>query len=286
MASGNYSGAASTLVQLKGLSSQDGASSSSLNALLQSLSVGSNGASIDSNTLSSLLTANPGASSASQQKLSLDMQTLANLMQYANSTLASQLLQSSGLLSQKAFSGGGVNGSAPKVALPGVSSLPGLSIPSIGSPSLSVGGPSGGILGVSPAALAVPVLVVALVAALFLSRGRVARIIGSQRLPGVPFFRGGQGDAGEGGAVPTDPRKRIEFYFGKAVRLMGRRGVPKLDSETHREFSSKCESTPERPQVSTIAALYEKAKFSGQSVGSPDADSAAAAFRSMDEDAK
>ena len=90
----------------------------------------------------------------------------------------------------------------------------------------------------------------------------------------------------EAGAAPTDPRRRIEFYFGKAVSLMARRGVPKLESETHREFSSKCESTPERAHVSTISSLYEKAKFSGQSVGSPDADSAAAAFRSMDEDAK
>ncbi len=285
LASGNYNGAASTLVQLKGLSNQQGASSPALNALLNSLSVGSNGASIDSNTLSSLLNANTGGSSASQQKLSLDMQTLASLMQYANSTLASQLLQSSGLLSQSAFSGsGGANGGAPKVSLPGVSSLPGISIPSVGAPSLSVGGPSGGLPAISPAAFAVPLLVAAVVAALFFSRGRVARLIGSQRLPGVPFLRGGQEAAGESGEVPTDPRKRIEFYFAKAVRLMGRRGVPKLDSETHREFSSKCETKPERPQVSAIASLYEKAKFSGQSVGSPDADSAAAALRSMGEE--
>ena len=288
LASGNFNSAASTLVQLKGLSNQQGASSPSLNALLQSLSVGSNGASIDPNTLASLLKANPGTSSASKQKLSLDMQTLANLMQYANSTLASQLLQSSGLLGQNAFAGsGGVNGGAPQVALPGVSGLPGISIPSIGAPSLSVGGPSGGRPAISPTTFAVPLLVAAAAAALFLSRGKVTRLIGPQRLPGMPFLgRGHDEAAGESGAVPTDPRGRIEFYFGKAVRLMGRRGVPKLYSETHREFSSKCETTPERPQVSTIASLYEKAKFSGQSVGSPDADSAAAAFFSMDEDAR
>ena len=37
----------------------------------------------------------------------------------------------------------------------------------------------------------------------------------------------------------------------------------------------------ERPHVSAISSLYEKAKFSGQDVESPDADSAAAAFFAM-----
>ena len=63
---------------------------------------------------------------------------------------------------------------------------------------------------------------------------------------------------------------------------MARRGVPKLESETHREFSSKCERAPERRQVGTISSLYEKAKFSGQEVGSADASLAASSFTAME----
>jgi hypothetical protein len=285
--SGNYKGAASTLVQLKGLSSADpNGVPQSLNALLQSLTVGSNGASIDANLLASLLRPSQGASSGSQQRLSVDMQTLANLMQYVNSTMASQLLQNSQLLSQNAFAGnGGANPNASPIKLPGASSLPGLSIPSIVAPSLSIGGAGGGPPAVPFTAFAIPLLVAAAVAVLFFYRGRIIRLIGTQSLPGVILLRGARGAReADAGAVPTDPRKRIEFYFGRAVRLMARRGVPKLSSETHREFSANCESKPERPQVSTISSLYEKAKFSGQDVESPEADDAAAAFFAMGKD--
>jgi uncharacterized protein DUF4129 len=285
LSSGNNSGAASTLIQLKGLSASQGSGASqSLSALLQSLSVGSNGATVNADTLASLLNAvsgsQPGASSKSQQKLSVDMQSLANLMQYANATMASQLLQNSALLSQSAFAGSNPPVGAP-VSLPGVSGIPGLSVPSVGAPSLSVGTPSGGLPAISLAAFAIPLLVVAAVAALFFSRGRVTRLVGTQSLPGMSLLRGGHVDD-EGGAPPTDPRKKIEFYFGKAVRLMARRGVPKDESETHREFSSKCEATPEREQVTTISSLYEKAKFSGEAVEGSDAYVAAASFMAME----
>jgi len=285
LAGGNFGGAASTLVDLKGLGAQ-GKVPPSLNALLQSLTVGPNGATIDAKALASLLRANQGTSSGSQQKLSLDMATLANLMQYVNATMASQLLQNSQLLNQNAFAGGGgQNGGSPPIAMPSLSNLPSLSIPPVGGPSLSVGGPSGGLPAIPLTAFAIPLLVAAAVAGLFLSRGRVIRLIGTQSLPGMAILRRGRDD-GDSGVVPTDPRRRIEFYFGRAVRLMGRRGVPKLDFETHREFSSKCESTPERPQVGTISTLYEKAKFSGQDVGAPDADTAASAYYAMGRDEK
>jgi len=285
LAGGNYGGAASTLVDLKGLG-QQGRVPPSLNALLQSLSVGPNGATIDAKTLANLLRANQGTSSGSQQKLSVDMATLANLMQYVNATMASQLLQNSQLLNQNAFAGGGgQSGGGPPIAMPGLSSLPGLSIPPVGGPSLSVGGPSGGLPAIPLTEFAIPLLVVAAVAGLFLSRGRVIRLIGTQSLPGMALLRRGR-DEGDSGVVPTDPRRRIEYYFGRAVRVMGRRGVPKLDFETHREFSSKCETTPERPQVGTISTLYEKAKFSGQEVGAPDADTAASAYYAMGREEK
>ena len=288
MNGGNYSGAASTLVQLRGLSaSQPGSVPPSLSALLQSLSVGSNGASVNANSLASLLSSasasGAGSSNESAQKLAVDMQSLANLMQYANSTLASELLQNSSLLSQSAFAGSnGISAGVAPISMPGVSGFSHLSVPSLGAPSLSVGAPSGGLPAVPLTAFLVPLVAAAIFATLFFFRGRVVGLIGSQSLPDMTLLRGAK-DEGEKevATVPADPRKRIEFYFGKAVRLMGRKGVPKTESETHREFSSKCQGTPERPHVSAISSLYEKAKFSGQEVGNPDADLAASEFFAM-----
>lgn len=283
--SGNDSAAASTLGQLQSLSSsQPGTVPPALNALLQSLSVGNSGASVNSGRLASLLsagTSGTGSSSPSAQKLSADMQSLAGLMQYANSTLASELLQNSSLLSQSAFGSSGLSVGGAPVALPGLSGLPGASLPSAGAPSLSLGAPSMGLPSIPLTAFVIPLVAAGIVAALFFSRGRVVRLIGSQSLPGMTLLGRTKDDGEEVGAAPSDHRKRIEFYFGKAVRLMGRRGVPKLESETHREFSSKCEATPERPHVSAISSLYEKAKFSGQVVGRPDADLAASEFFAM-----
>jgi hypothetical protein len=290
--SGNYAGAASTLVKLQDLTgSQDSGASPALNALLQSLSVGSNGASIDAKMLASLLNdasaSQAGASNKSKQTLSLDMQSLADLMQYANATLASELLQRSGLLEQGALGNSSrLTGSAPSIAAPGLSGAPGLSIPSVEAPSLAVGAPSAtGLLEIPLTVFAVLLLMTAAAVALFFSRGRVAKLIGAQSLPGTTRMRGSHGaDDNEGVVAPTDPRKKIEFYFGKAVRLMSRRGVPKLESETHREFSTKCESMPERPHVSTISSLYEKAKFSGQDVGQSDASLASSSFLAMEKE--
>ncbi|MDA4117404.1 MAG: DUF4129 domain-containing protein [Thaumarchaeota archaeon] len=289
--SGDLNGAASTLLQLQNYSSDPQNNvSESLNALLQSMSVGGNGASIDANALASLLNASQtsqaaNTSSQTQQKLSVDMQTLANLLQYANPAIASQLLQNSALLSQNAFAGSSGQAGGSPIKLPGVSGFPGLSLPSVGGPSVSVGGVAGGLPAITPTVVAIPVIILAAVAALFLSRNRVMRLVGSQRLPRLPASFGGVRDDGvDSDFIPSDPRRRIEFYFGKAVSLMARRGVPKLESETAREFSSKCESRQEEPHVKTISSLYEKAKFSGQSVGQPDADSAETAFFTMGKD--
>jgi len=281
MNSGDYSSAASTLVELQDLSKNDPGISPALNALIQSLSVGAQGATVNSSTLASLLnsTSDSGGSVKSQQDLSLDMQSLASLMQYANSTLASQLLQNSDLLSQNAF-GSSTSAGTPPIALPGTAGFSGLSMPAIGAPSLSVGTPSGGVPAIPLTALAVTLVVAAAVAALYFSRGRIVRLVGSQSLPGMPLLRSTRAE--EVGSVPTDPRGRIEYYFGRAVSLMSRRGVPKEESETHREFSSKCGGVPEGQQVGTISSLYEKAKFSGQEVGSADANLAASSFFDME----
>jgi hypothetical protein len=287
---GNYSEASSTLGQLQSLSvSQPASVSPSLGALLNSLSVGSGGATVNSGTLASLLNSGSGAGSSSEsaQQLSGDLQSLAGLMQYANSTLASELLQNSSLLSQSASGSNGVSVGGAPVALPGLSGLSHLSVPSVGTPSLSIGTLSADIPAIPLASFVIPLALATLVAALYFSRGRVVRLIGSQSLPGMPLLRGAKEEgAKEVGAIPADPRRRVEFYFGRAVRLMGRRGVPKLESETHREFSVKCEGTPERPHVSAISSLYEKAKFSGQEVGTAEADLAASEFFAMSKEEK
>ena len=301
MDAGNYTAAASTLVQLKGLSA-DQDNSQALNALLQSLSVGSNGASINGTMLASLLSAassapyQRGASGQSKQTVSLDMRSLANLLQYVNGTLASELLQKGGLGGDL---GGGNSTAAGKTglvpsALPGLSGFSGLSIPSLDTPPLSVTTPSQSVSALPLAELAIPLFTVAAAIALFYSRARIMT-----RLPGGHDLLAASSDAtrgygGEGNnnddlaagaaaaGAPTNPRAKIEFYFGKAVKLMARRGVPKPDSETAREFAARCEGSPERPQVSTISSLYEKAKFSGQDVGGPEANLAATSFHAME----
>ncbi len=282
MSSGNYSRAASTLISLQNLANTDSSTPDSLRALLQSLSIGGSGASINPNTLASILSQKPyGSSNESPQKLSVDMQTLANLMKNVDPSFATSLLQNSTLLSQSAFGGAGGLGGGGQVPLPGASSFGGLPIPSVGAPSLSVGGPGASLPAVSPGEFAVPLLVALAAVALYVSRNRVAALVGSQDLPGLSRLRTLRAEDASDFVIPSDPRRRIEFYFGRAVRLMGRRGVPKPDHETHREFTSRVDARPEEPQVKTISSLYEKAKFSGQEVGSPDADRAAAAYSQM-----
>lgn len=283
LASGNTSAAASTLVQLQNLPPGQGVDSQALSALLQSLTVGTGGASVNTNTLSSLLNeaSSTPYSGKSAQRLSVDMQSLAGLIQFTNSTLASEFLQSSDALSKSAYSGqlpaGGV-----QVSLPGVGGLSGLSVPSIGAPSVGVGAPSGSLPSVPLVAFVLPLALVAAALALYYSRGRLARLVGSPGLPRISLSRRGSDQVREDVlGAPTDPRRRIELYFRRATRIMASRGVQKLDSETHREFSAKCGGRPEMPHVGTISSLYEKAKFSGQEVGAPESDAAASELSAM-----
>ena len=76
----------------------------------------------------------------------------------------------------------------------------------------------------------------------------------------------GPGDFTIASLDPQDPRHSIILSFRRVVTLMFGRGIAKLNFETHREFSTKCEVTPERPYVGRIASLYERAMFSGRSV--------------------
>jgi hypothetical protein len=314
MSSGNYTRAASTLVQLKALSASQN-NSQALNALLQSLSVGGDGASINGTMLASLLSAassppfQTGTTSSGQSKqtLSLDMQSLANLLQYVNGTLASELLQkeglagpggssgsgSSGLLGNSTGAAGKAAGASMQPTMAGLSWFSGLSMPSLDTPSLPVGAPSTSVSALPLLELAVPLFTIAAAIVLFYARGRLmmSKLVGAQRLTGGPHLDGpGYSDGTDGGtgalagatSSTSSPRYVIEFYFGKAVRLMARRGVPKLESETAREFTTKCDGAPERPHVRTISSLYEKAKFSGQDVVGDEASLAATSFHAME----
>lgn len=280
---GNYSSAHQTLLTMQGLDagSQSGQSSVALNTLINSLSVGSSGASIDPNTLASILNAT-SSQGQSAQSMSVDMQTLANLMQYVNPTLASQLLQGSNSLSQAAYGNAGTAGGS--VPLPGLSGLSGVSVPSVGAPAVPAGAGGFGVPSVSPYAVALPLAAIFAVAALYLSRRRIAGLLSSEKLSGISLLSR-RAAPYEHAAAPSDPRGRIEYYFARAVRAMGRRGVSKTESETHREFSSKVSKRPEEPDVVTIASLYERAKFSGRPVGDPDADVAGSALSHIDEGA-
>ncbi len=65
---------------------------------------------------------------------------------------------------------------------------------------------------------------------------------------------------------PESPRYAIILNFRRAVGLMLGRGVPKMPFETHREFSTKCDTRPEKPYVGRISSIYERAVFSGRIV--------------------
>jgi len=65
---------------------------------------------------------------------------------------------------------------------------------------------------------------------------------------------------------PENPRHAIIVSLRRAVGLMLGRGVLKMPFETHREFSTKCETRPEKPYVGRISSIYERAVFSGRSV--------------------
>ena len=97
------------------------------------------------------------------------------------------------------------------------------------------------------------------------------KLLGTQALP---ITTEAEDDGLYPGLNPQDPKHRIIILFGRAVQIMRRKGVPKLRSETHREFSAKCEARPEAEHVTKVSLLYERAKFSALGVGVQDADEA------------
>jgi len=99
LSSGNNAGASSTILQLKADSNNPNMSAS-MKALLQSISEGKNGLTVDPQLLSALLGANnptpngvpSNLRNESPSRIPVDLNALANLLQYVDPTLASTLL--------------------------------------------------------------------------------------------------------------------------------------------------------------------------------------------------
>ena len=270
LSSGNNAGASSTILQLKADSNNPNMSAS-MKALLQSISEGKNGLTVDPQLLSALLGANSPTPNGvpsnlrneSPSRIPVDLNTLANLLQYVDPTLASSLLGAAGQPTQVAQGQKGI----PPIIPPGIN-LNKLGLPAISTPTFGSVGGGVSLPALNPADFAIPLLVAAAIIGVFLSRNRFVRLLGPQSVPAA-------GEIGELepdlGLVPNTPKERIIAIFRKSVRLMRGRGVPKFRHETHREFSSKCSERAEGEHIGTISSLYEKAVFSGTEVTPSDA---------------
>lgn len=263
---GDFNGASSTLLQLRSATGSDPNASVALNSLLQSLMVGPNGVTVDSNLLSFLLGANtPNANGVpsemqreSPAQIAVDLNTLANLLQYVDPNLVSSLLEGA--------SGGSLGGgygvpSNYTGSIPGLPGFPTIRPPALTSPI------AGAIPGLSSFGIALPLAILGVVFALFFYRSRLRGVLGS-KIPGVAPTKH---EESEPWLDPQNPRDRVILSFRRALAVMRGRGVPRLRNETHREFSSKCSDRPEGSHVGTISTLYEKARFSGQEVGGSEA---------------
>jgi len=161
----------------------------------------------------------------------------------------------------------------------GIPPLPPITAPSIGSlPPLSG---TAGALGVAPQALGnppnifpgigspsglvlIPIVAIlsGIIAVMVFRKKSVIGLLKKRTLTGMEIG----GPTPQASLDPENPRHAIILSFRRAVGLMLGRGVPKMPFETHREFSTKCETRPEKPYVGRISSIYERAVFSGRIV--------------------
>ena len=271
---GNTAGAASTLVTLQSDANSDPQASAGLKALLQSLSVGQNGLSLDSNKLASQLGVGGSPlrlpntlANESPQQLTVDLNTLATLLQGVNPTLAAQMLN------MLQLGGGGAN-----ISLPGSANLGGLKVPGVSVPSLSL--PTvGASSSFDPILLLLPLAFV-IVAGIYVFRGRLLALFGRQATPSAAAVMEDEGlfhvtDS-------NDRRQSVYFSFSRAIQIMRTKGVPKKVSETHREFTAKTRGRPEGEAVRTVSEAYEKARFTRLEVDESDVTNARSAVNALE----
>jgi len=272
--SGNTAGAASTLATLQTDANNDPQASAGLKALLQSLSVGQNGLSLNSSKLASQLGVGgsplrlPNSlANESPQQLTLDLSTLATLLQGVDPALAAQMLN------MLQLGGSGANVSLPGSVNVGGLKVPGMSVPSVNLPT--VGAPSS----FDPIVLLVPFAVV-IAAGIYVFRGRLLTLFGKQTMPSASAVMEDEGLFHV--TDPNDRRQSVYFSFSRAVQIMRARGVPKKVSETHREFSAKTVGRPEGEAVRTVSEAYEKARFTKLEVEDSDVANARTAVDALE----
>jgi hypothetical protein len=284
----NYTDAQSTIHKLKQQLGTNNSTASSelptgLKDVIQSTSCTTAGCSVDWNSVSNMVqpsstdeTGVPqGLSGTSPSSAASQLSALSSMSADSDPNLsllfgsdASQILQF--LNSSKDYS-------AP---FQGIPPLPPMTAPSIGSlPSLSGGA---GALGIAPQGVGglpnilsgigspsglvlipmVAILSGIMVFIVFRKKSVVGflkkRTLGTMEIPAGP--------TPEINIDPQNPRHAIILSFRRAVGLMLGRGVSKMPFETHREFSTKCETRPEKPYVGRISSIYERAVFSGRIV--------------------
>jgi len=271
---GNAAGATSTLLTLQADANNDPQASAGLKALLQSLSVGQNGLSLNSTKLASQLGVGgsplrlPNSlSNESPQQLTVDLNTLATLLQGVDPALAAQMLNTLQL------GGGGANVSPPGSVNVGGLKVPGMSVPSLKLPTV------GASSTFDPIVLLVPLAFV-IVTGIYVFRGRLLALLGRQAMPSATAVMEDEGLFHV--TDPNDRRQSVYFSFSRAVQIMRTKGVPKKVSETHREFSAKTRGRPEGEAVRTVSEAYEKARFTMLEVEESDVTNARSAVNALE----
>jgi len=282
---GNNTAAAQTLRELQNYasSSQGTALSPSLKDLIQSLTLGPNGLSVDPSMLQSLL-GDPnqegipaGLRGMDPALASRDLLSLSGLLKGIDPTAALSLAQESREIQDSILSGlfGGSppeSGGLPKPPPIQISGLNGAGFSSP-LPSVSPVSASGFQLGKPDLTTIAPILI-AVIAVTLLIMKRSSLTHWSRRITPSSPKRLGKPEKPDVGLNLRNARDLVIFYFRKAVAAMHKRGVPRLHFETHREFSAKCSPRPEAEPIGQISFLYEKAMFSGQEVTLADVDEA------------
>ncbi|MDG6995150.1 MAG: DUF4129 domain-containing protein [Nitrososphaerota archaeon] len=260
---GNYTAASATLAELKSISRRGSNLPTSLNALIQSTSVGSGGVAVNASQLSNLIASDSNSSGLvgeSSTQSYVDINTLANLMSKVDPSLANQLYSQADQLSQAP-----TTGTIPQQV--GGATIP---VPSIKTPEINIHPPSS-IPTLNAEDIAVPWLIIAGIAVLYFGRKRFSGLLGRQR---APTYESDYDISSFEGLDPNNPKHRIFATFSRMVGVMRSRGVTKLRSETHREFSARCDPRPEKEHIGTISSLYEIARFSRREVTESEASQA------------
>ena len=104
---------------------------------------------------------------------------------------------------------------------------------------------------------------------LFLFRNRFRRKLAGQTLPTGAAELEVEEVGGD-----LAPRTRVLRAFNRMLVAMHAKGTTRQRSETHREFSRRCDPLPDGPRVKSLSGYFETAKFSLAGVSDQDAASA------------